>query len=81
MNDLEYLKQGLFTSFFPNTKEGEQAWREIAAQSEGTGKIFTMHLPAVLSQLRKAGFKVAKSKKATKADFQAIFKEIQALGI
>jgi hypothetical protein len=37
MNDLEYLKQGLFTSFFPDTKEGEQVWREIAAQSEGRG--------------------------------------------
>jgi len=78
--DLEYLKEGLFTSFFPLTKEGEEAWREIAAQTEGTGKVFTRHLPAALSQLRKAGFSVSKSK-PPKMKLLDIFEEMAALGI
>ena len=59
--DLTYLKQGLFTAFIPESPEGQDAWREIAAQTEGTGKVFTAQLPAVLSQLRKAGYAVKQS--------------------
>jgi len=61
--DLTYLKQGLFTAFIPESPEGQDAWREIAAQTEGTGKVFTAQLPAVLSQLRKAGYTVKQSAK------------------
>jgi hypothetical protein len=61
--DLTYLKQGLFTAFIAQSKAGENAWREIASQTEGTGKVFTAQLPAVLSQLRKAGYTVKQSEK------------------
>jgi hypothetical protein len=81
MIDLTYLNQGLFTVFFPKSKSGEEAWQEIASKTQGTGKIFTMHLKDTLKQLRNAGFTVAKAKKPTKADFKAIFKEIDALKI
>jgi hypothetical protein len=81
MIDLTYLHQGIFTVFFPESKSGEAAWREIASKTEGSGKIFTMHLKDTLKQLRKAGFTIAKAKKPTKADFKAIFKEIDALKI
>tara|TARA_R110000868_G_scaffold407230_2_gene688474 strand:- start:35 stop:277 length:243 start_codon:yes stop_codon:yes gene_type:complete len=76
MIDLTYLNQGVFTVFFPESKSGEEAWRKIASKTEGTGKIFTMHLKDTLKQLRNAGFKVAKAKKPIKADFKAIFKEM-----
>lgn len=74
--DLEYLQEGLFTCFFSNTKAGKEAWLEIAAQTQGTGKIFTLQLPAVLSQLRKAGFRVAKIKKMSEKEKTKILEEI-----
>ena len=82
MNDLTYLKQGIFTAFFPESKAGEIAFQQILSTTEGTGKIYTMHLKSTLAQLKKAGYKVVKkTKKATKSDFQAIFKEMEILGI
>jgi hydroxymethylpyrimidine/phosphomethylpyrimidine kinase len=65
-NDLTYIKQGLFTAFIPETLAGETAWRAIAEQTQGTGKVFTTQLPAVLSQLRKAGYAVQVAKNLTK---------------
>ena len=62
MNDLTYTIEGLFTSFIPTSKEGEDAWRQLATQTQGTGKVLTVHLQSTLSQLRKAGYKVRKSK-------------------
>jgi hydroxymethylpyrimidine/phosphomethylpyrimidine kinase len=67
-NDLTYIKQGLFTAFIPETLAGETAWREIAKQTQGTGKVFTAQLPAVLAQLRKAGYAVQVAKKLTKEE-------------
>lgn len=61
--DLTYLKQGLFTEFVPQSKAGEDAWRELAKQTEGTGKVLTVHLPAILAQLRKAGYTVKQAKR------------------
>jgi len=64
--DLTYLKQGLFTAFIPESKSGEDAWRELAKQTEGTGKVLTVHLPAVLAQLHKAGYTVNQAKRKRK---------------
>jgi hypothetical protein len=61
--DITYLKQGLFTEFIPQSKAGEDAWRELAKQTEGTGKVLTVHFPAVLAQLRKAGYTVKQAKR------------------
>ena len=67
-NDLTYRKQGLFAAFIPETLAGETAWRTIAEQTQGTGKVFTAQLPAVLAQLRKAGYTVQVAKKLTKEE-------------
>jgi hypothetical protein len=79
--DLTYLKQGLFTAFIPQSKAGEDAWRAIAEQTHGTGKVFTAQLPAVLAQIRKAGYVVrmgaSKSKKETEREIAAILTEIE----
>jgi len=61
--DLTYLNQGLFTAFIPQNKAGEDAWWELAKQTEGTGKVLTVHLPAILAQLRKAGYTVKQAKR------------------
>ena len=71
-NDLTYTKQDLFTFFTPETLAGEAAWREIAEQTQGTGKVFTAQLPAVLAQLRKAGFTVGIAKKIGKEEIDEI---------
>lgn len=81
MTDLIYTQNDLFTTFYAQTKEGEQAEREIASKCDGLPQVFNIHAKSTIAQLRKAGFTVAKSKKATKADFEAIFEEMDALGI
>lgn len=79
--DLTYLKQGMFTAFIPETPEGENAWRAIAEQTEGTGKVFTVQLPAVLAQLREAGYTVRmapeKSAEETRHEIAEILKQLE----
>lgn len=60
--DLTYSTLGLFTLFIPETKAGEDAWRQIAAVTDGTGKILTAHLPSILQQLRITGYTVRKAR-------------------
>lgn len=61
--DLEYRTDGFFTAFFPNTPQGESAWRTIAEQTDGTGKVFTAQAAGTIAQLRKAGYSVRKAPK------------------
>lgn len=68
--DLTYLKQGLFTVFVPQTKAGEDAWREIAAHTDGTGKVFTAQLPSFLWEIRKAGYSVKQQKKRSGVELE-----------
>lgn len=46
----------------PQTPDGQEAWKELARQSDGTGKFLAHHAPAVIRQLRAAGYTVAKSR-------------------
>lgn len=69
MNDLTYRTLGLFTMFIPHTPAGEDAWREIASKSEGTGKVFTMHLNYCLKQLRAEWYQVSKAGKPEPIDW------------
>jgi fatty acid-binding protein DegV len=77
MTDLTYLEQGLFTTFLPESKQGDEAWREIHKQCPN-GKVLTIHLKSTLSQLRKAGYIVKKAKKSKKT-LGDIFKEMDQL--
>jgi hypothetical protein len=76
--DLTYLKQGLFTAFVPHSKAGEDAWREIANHTGGTGKVFTAQLPSFLREIRKAGYSVMLQKKRSNAELERDMKEIMA---
>ena len=61
MSDLTYTNDGTFARFMPQSKAGEDAWREIAAHCGGVANIPLHHLPSTLAQLRKAGFSVRKA--------------------
>ena len=69
MTDLTYHTLGLFTMFMHHTEAGKDAWREIAAKSEGTGQVLTMHLQSAIQQLRDAGYSVSKSKPSEPIDW------------
>lgn len=63
--DLTYSIQGFFTAFFPETPEGENAWRTLAEHTEWTGKVFTSQAAGTIAQLRKAGYTVYKARTAS----------------
>ncbi len=75
--DLIYCKQGLFTAFISQSKAGDDAWRELANQTAGTGKVFTAQLPVVLSALRAAGYAVSKAKKPSKREVDNLMAELE----
>ncbi|OXS89431.1 DUF2958 domain-containing protein [Pandoraea apista] len=70
---------GLFTSFFPNTPEGEKAWNIINATpgAEG-GKVLAAHAEPTIAQLREAGYTVAEdaSPATTPEEDEALLKEL-----
>lgn len=65
--DISYRNSadGLFTSFYPNTPEGEKAWNIINATpgAEG-GKVLAAHAESTIKQLRDAGYTVAEDASA-----------------
>lgn len=63
-SDLNYIENGLFISFIPNTKDGEYIFRTMYEQN-GSATIQYNHLGGVLRQIRKAGYSVTKAKKST----------------
>jgi hypothetical protein len=75
--DLVYHKQGLFTAFISQSKAGDDAWRELASQTAGTGKVFTAQLPAALSALRAAGYAVSKAQKPSKREIDNLMAELE----
>lgn len=79
--DLSYIDQGLFTAFVPNTKEGEQAWNELASVTDNTGKVLTVQAKQFIHQLRKAGYTVSKAKpvKLSAKDLDNMLDELDGL--
>jgi hypothetical protein len=57
--DLTYRQlDDLFTAFYPETPAGEQAWNEMAAHTDGTGKVLNGQVDGTIAQLRAAGYTV-----------------------
>ncbi|ALN21943.1 MULTISPECIES: hypothetical protein [Ectopseudomonas] len=77
--DLSYRHLGLFTSFLANTPAGENAWREIAAKTDGTGKVLSIHAEDTIRQLRAAGYAVAEAGEVVTGDEDAILAELGLL--
>jgi len=75
--DLTYLTTGFFTTFFPESKQGEIAYYEMIEQNKSS-KILTRDLKIVLYQLKKAGYVVRKVKKS-KLTIDDILKELDLI--
>lgn len=60
MADLIYWRDAPFTRFLPVSTAGEDAWRVIAAQTDGTGAVLTIQEPTTIASLRRAGYSVRK---------------------
>ena len=81
MNDIEYIDQGLFTVFVPVSKAGEVAFNQMAEYTDGTGKVLSIHKQSTILQLRQAGYKVGKAKKAGKVTAGQADEMLRELGI
>ena len=68
MSDLTYTQDGMFTRFIPVTTAGEDAWRTMAAESNGTPAFLNHLAKGVISQLRAAGYKVTKARPVKVSD-------------
>jgi len=77
MTDLTYTKNGMFTTFYPETPQGKEAWTDMHNQGAPNGRILSIHAKDVLAQLRKAGYGVKRAKPVTVADMDAIFAELE----
>lgn len=61
--DLTYKKRdAMFTSFWPETPQGKTAWNEIASKNDGVANVLHHQAPALIEQLRAAGYSVRASK-------------------
>jgi hypothetical protein len=78
--DLTYYHAGIFTTFIPETPQGETAWRKLAEQSEGTGKFLRGQSTGIVAQLRAAGYvvKMKRPDRATDAELNSLMAELMA---
>ncbi len=72
--DISYNDDGLYTSFFPETLEGEDAVNDLMTQNEGSNKVLSIYAKSVILQLRKAGYSVRKKvhKKIKESDAELL---------
>ncbi|WP_109479107.1 hypothetical protein [Paraburkholderia sp. C35] len=64
--DISYAPvDDMFTAFYPETPAGEEAWKNIAAHTDGTGKVLHTQVDDTIQQLRDAGYTVAERKPDT----------------
>lgn len=77
--DLTYSTAGMFVMFWPETEAGEIAWAELAAHSSGTAKFLPTQIDGVISQLRAAGYRVAKARPVKIRDLDKALSELDAL--
>lgn len=74
--DLTYRDDGMFVRFYAETPAGADAWRELARE-DGVAAVLAPHLPAVLRQLRSAGYSVRRAARVKVSD-DALLRELGA---
>jgi endonuclease III len=72
MSDFAYRTDGMFTLILPETPQAVEAWEAIAEQTDGTGKVLTAHLPAVMEQIRRAGYTIRKATAIEETDAELL---------
>ena len=63
-SDLSYTQStdALFITFYPNTSEGEKAWKVMnSTPGAQGGKVLAAHIDSTIEQLRKAGYTVSQA--------------------
>lgn len=56
--DLTYKTDGLFATFYVNSRAGLSAYKELCDKLGGQARVLAIHLPSTLAQLKKAGYGV-----------------------
>jgi hypothetical protein len=72
--DLTYAcHDGIWTRFYPETPQGEEAWRTMAeADPQGVVAFLPLQVPGVIAQLKAAGYSVAKARPVKPGELDAI---------
>ena len=78
--DITYIRDGMFTTFMPDSKEGVTVYKDLIEQNNGSDKVFNSHSKNVIKQIRSAGYIVKKAPKST-ITLEDCFKEMEELGI
>jgi len=60
--DISYTTDKMFTRFMPESKAGEDVWREMASKMGGVAAVLNFEAKAIIAQMRAAGYKVGKAK-------------------
>lgn len=60
--DISYTTDKMFTRFMPESKAGEDVWREMANKMGGVAAVLNFEAKAIIAQMRAAGYKVGKAK-------------------
>jgi len=63
----------MFTAFYPETAAGQEAWKSIAEQTDGTGKVLHAQVEGTIQQLREAGYTVAEAPAPVAASADDLF--------
>lgn len=59
--DISYTNDKMFTRFMPESKAGEDVWREMASKMGGVAAVLNFEAKAIIAQMRAAGYKVGKA--------------------
>lgn len=81
MKDIVYIDQGLFTAFIPQTTAGEAVFNAMAADTQGTGKVLSVHAKAVIQQIKAQGYTVGKAPKLKALTADQADEMLKELGI
>lgn len=79
--DFTYLDQGMFIAVRPENEDAERVWRELAKATDGTGKVFSHHFPALRQQIKRAGYTIAKAPKLKAVEIGEIDALLNELGL
>ena len=75
--DITYTTGKMFTTFYSESKEGDEIWREMANKMDGVAKVLNFEANKIIHQIRNAGFIVKKAQK-TNLTIDEILDELNA---
>lgn len=69
--DIEFTTDGMFTTLYPVTQAGHEAWLHIL-EIVGSSKIPSIQFASVKTQLKEAGYTVRKARQVKMTDDQLL---------